>query len=119
MMTDDKDVFKKAGAKGGEARARNLTTEERSELARKAVRARWDKAGTSSSAGTTTSKSSEYRTAVFPLREGDARLTFPASVSASSAQTLIQHFNLTMKEVVAQAEERDGKAGNRAPDEKK
>jgi hypothetical protein len=36
---------RKGGKKGGPARAAKLTAEERSEIARKAVRARWDKAG--------------------------------------------------------------------------
>jgi hypothetical protein len=35
---------RKGGKKGGLARAAKLTPEERSEIARKAVRARWDKA---------------------------------------------------------------------------
>jgi hypothetical protein len=35
---------RKGGKKGGLARAAKLTAEERSEIARKAVRARWDKA---------------------------------------------------------------------------
>jgi len=34
----------KIGKKGGKARAKNMTPEERSESARKAVNARWDKA---------------------------------------------------------------------------
>lgn len=35
---------RKGGLKGGPARAANMTPEERSESARKAVQARWDKA---------------------------------------------------------------------------
>src|SRR5258708_7396162 len=37
------DTFVTAGKKGGEARARNLTPEQRSKAARKAVNARWHK----------------------------------------------------------------------------
>lgn len=37
---------RKGGQKGGPARAAKLTSEERSEIARKAVRARWDRANT-------------------------------------------------------------------------
>lgn len=39
---------RKGGKKGGPARAAKLTAEERSEIARKAVRARWDKASSKS-----------------------------------------------------------------------
>jgi hypothetical protein len=35
------EFFKKNGAQGGKARAANMTAEERSESARKAVAARW------------------------------------------------------------------------------
>jgi hypothetical protein len=42
-MEDDRDIFKEAGKKGGEARARNLTPEARSEIARNAVRLRWQR----------------------------------------------------------------------------
>jgi hypothetical protein len=34
---------RKGGAKGGKARAQNLTAEQRSESARKAAQARWDR----------------------------------------------------------------------------
>ncbi|HEY1659312.1 MAG TPA: hypothetical protein VGG14_13250 [Candidatus Sulfotelmatobacter sp.] len=40
---DIRAYFAKFGKKGGEARARNLTPEQRSEAARKAVQARWAK----------------------------------------------------------------------------
>jgi hypothetical protein len=40
-----KELSKKGAAKGGIARAQSLTPEERSEIARKAVGARWEKAG--------------------------------------------------------------------------
>lgn len=36
-------IGKKGGLKGGRARAEKMTPEERSESARKAVKARWDK----------------------------------------------------------------------------
>jgi ubiquinone biosynthesis protein UbiJ len=38
-----RDYFAKFGKEGGKARARNMTAEERSAAARKAVQARWDK----------------------------------------------------------------------------
>ncbi|PZR74505.1 MAG: hypothetical protein DLM73_07720 [Chthoniobacterales bacterium] len=47
-----KKLAKAGSAKGGRARASVLTAEERSEIARKAVRARWDKAGKSKAATT-------------------------------------------------------------------
>src|SRR5437870_4419523 len=44
-MTDEPDdIFREAGRKGGEARAKSLTADERSEAARQAVQARWHKA---------------------------------------------------------------------------
>jgi hypothetical protein len=47
-MADEKNpaavaLGKLGGSKGGKARAKNMTKEERSESARKAARARWDK----------------------------------------------------------------------------
>lgn len=39
-----REYFRKQGATGGKTRAENLTAEQRSELARKAVNARWAKA---------------------------------------------------------------------------
>ena len=39
------NMFEEAGKKGGEARAKNLTPEERSEAARNAVQARWVRLG--------------------------------------------------------------------------
>jgi len=36
------ELGRKGGLKGGKARAEKLTAEERSEIARKAARARWD-----------------------------------------------------------------------------
>jgi hypothetical protein len=41
---------KKGGAKGGAARAAKMTPEERSESARRAVQARWEKRGNEKSA---------------------------------------------------------------------
>lgn len=38
------ELGRRGGLKGGPARAKNLTPEERSESARKAVQARWEKA---------------------------------------------------------------------------
>src|SRR3984893_4215127 len=43
MMNDDRDIFKEAGKKGGDARARNLTAEPRIAIARNAVMVRWQK----------------------------------------------------------------------------
>lgn len=43
-MTEKKNQIAEMGSKGGKARAASLTPEERSEQARKAVTARWDKA---------------------------------------------------------------------------
>jgi hypothetical protein len=40
---DIREYFAKFGKQGGKARARNLTPEQRSEAARKAVEARWAK----------------------------------------------------------------------------
>jgi hypothetical protein len=40
---DIREYFAKFGKESGKARARNLTPEQRSEAARKAVRARWAK----------------------------------------------------------------------------
>ncbi len=42
---------KMGGSKGGKARATRLTTEQRREIARKAIRARWDKYKKKDSAG--------------------------------------------------------------------
>jgi hypothetical protein len=42
-MTEMQDFFRKTGAAGGRKRAANMTREERSESARKAVLARWAK----------------------------------------------------------------------------
>ena len=42
-LTDWLDHLKEAGAKGGKKRAAGMTKEQRSESARKAVRARWAK----------------------------------------------------------------------------
>ena len=39
-----REYFARFGKKGGQARARNMTSEQRSEAARKAVEARWAKA---------------------------------------------------------------------------
>jgi len=44
LPDDVREFFKRTGAKGGRQRARNLTPEERSEGARKAVQARWARA---------------------------------------------------------------------------
>ena len=42
-MTEMMEMFKKTGAAGGRKRAANMTRQERSESARKAVQARWAK----------------------------------------------------------------------------
>jgi hypothetical protein len=42
-MTEMQDFFRKTGAQGGRKRAANMTREERSESARRAVLARWAK----------------------------------------------------------------------------
>jgi hypothetical protein len=39
-----REFFRRQGARGGKTRARNLTAEQRSEGARRAVQARWAKA---------------------------------------------------------------------------
>ena len=49
---------RKGGKKGGLARAAKLTPEERSEIARKAVRARWDKANAKRERSTPKTKAS-------------------------------------------------------------
>jgi hypothetical protein len=43
-MTEMLEFFRKTGAQGGKKRAAGMTQKERSESARKAVRARWKKA---------------------------------------------------------------------------
>jgi hypothetical protein len=47
------------------------------------------------------------RKAVFPLVEGDAALSFPTSMSAMSAQTLMSYVSLTLEQIKRQAEERE------------
>jgi len=42
-MTEMQEFFRRTGAQGGRKRAANMTREERSESARKAVLARWAK----------------------------------------------------------------------------
>ena len=42
-MTEMEEFFRRTGAQGGRKRAANMTREERSESARKAVLARWAK----------------------------------------------------------------------------
>ena len=47
IVADDKDpaavaLGRKGGLKGGDARAKKLTAKQRSEIAKKAARARWD-----------------------------------------------------------------------------
>ena len=49
-MTEMEEFFKKTGAAGGRKRASNMTREERSESARKAVLARWAKKAAAASA---------------------------------------------------------------------
>jgi len=44
LPTEALEFFRAKGAKGGRVRARKLTKEQRSESARKAVKARWAKA---------------------------------------------------------------------------
>jgi hypothetical protein len=102
VMGDDQDVFKKAGKKGGEARARNLTPEERSEIARNAVKSRWQKAKEENADQAATVS---YQ---FPLREGNAMLTLPNGISAGSVLTLTTSLNLALDGIAAQAEKREG-----------
>ena len=40
---DGKDYARKGGLKGGEARAKSLTPEQRKEIAKKAAKSRWEK----------------------------------------------------------------------------
>jgi hypothetical protein len=49
-LTDWLDHLKEAGAKGGKKRAAGMTKEQRSESARKAVKARWAKKAAAASA---------------------------------------------------------------------
>jgi hypothetical protein len=42
-MTEMEEFFRKTGSQGGKKRSANMTQEQRSESARKAVKARWAK----------------------------------------------------------------------------
>ena len=44
LTKEAREYFAKEGRRGGKARAANLTKQERSDIARKAVQARWNKA---------------------------------------------------------------------------
>jgi hypothetical protein len=97
-MMGDQKVFERAGKKGGKARARNMTPEERSEAARNAVKSRWQKAkGAESSADASTSN---IRKAVFPIREGEVTFIFPNNMSSNSAIAVTSYFNLMMDQLV-------------------
>lgn len=100
----DQKVFERAGKKGGKARARNMTPEERSEAARNAVKSRWEKASTAN-----------IRKAVFPIREGEVTFTFPNNMSSNSAIAVTSYFNLMMEQLASQAEERE--PGQSAPEQ--